>query len=830
MENKKYSHDIPERRLTSNTLQDSETRYRRLFETAQDGILILDAQTGQIDDVNPFLTSMLGYSHKELLGKKLWDIGLFKNIVSSQSSFKKLQTKGYIRYEDLPLETKDGRHINVEFVSNVYLVDHKKVIQCNIRDITERKQAEEKLQNISKFPAENPNPVVRIKSDGVLLYCNNAGAPLTKHWKWEAGKAVSAEWRKLVTDTFKSGARKDVEMTVDNRFFLFTMAPIVAEGYVNVYGRDITERKRAEETLKERERWLSKTQEIAHLGSWELDLVNNRLYWSDEVYRIFGLKPQEFTATYEAFLEHIHPDDRAAVDATYADSLRQGKSSYEIEHRVLRKTTGEIRFVHEKCEHIRDGNNKVIYSIGMVHDLTERKQAEEEVKRSDKKLSAIIEAAPCAILIMDDQLTVKTVNGASKKTFGIPETSVVNHCWCNALRCTHAEETSRWAAGSSDSCTGCQVRTAVMKTLSDKETQRVQTSFEFFVDGEIKKRVLAISAAPIEYEQKKMAVLTVEDITELSYLRERLRVEHSFAGIVGKDEKMQELYGAIKELAESNAPVMIQGESGTGKELVASAIHNEGPRRNNQFVPVNCGALPDGLLESELFGHCKGSFTGAIRDKKGRFALAHGGTIFLDEVGDLSQAMQVKLLRVLQDGSFEPVGSEKTMKVDVRVISATNKDIQKEIKAGRFREDLFYRLCVVPISIPPLRERINDTPLLAKRFLEWSAKEYQKEKVSLSPEVLDILMSYHWTGNVRELQNALQFAMVKCRGNVIKPEHLPASISQTNKTTALRRQRKRKIDSRTLEDALQKTHGNKVEAAKLLGVSRATIHRFLAEK
>ncbi|HLD36956.1 MAG TPA: sigma 54-interacting transcriptional regulator [Planctomycetota bacterium] len=459
----------------------------------------------------------------------------------------------------------------------------------------------------------------------------------------------------------------------------------------------------------------------------------------------------------------------------------------------------------------------------------ERKRAEEEVKRSEQKLRTIFEAVPCAILIMDDQLMVKTVNGASRQTFGIPETAIVNCRWCNALRCIHANETPN-DGGFSENCKTCHVRNTALTALSGTETQRVTTSFEFFMDGQIQKRLLAISAASIEYEQKKMVVLTVDDITELSYLRQRLKIEHSFAGIVGKDEKMQELYGTIKELAESNAPVLIQGESGTGKELVASAIHNEGPRRNKQFVPVNCGALPDGLLESELFGHCKGSFTGAIRDKKGRFELAHGGTIFLDEVGDLSQAMQVKLLRVVQDGSFEPVGSEKTMKVDVRVISATNKDIQKEIKAGRFREDLFYRLCVVPITIPPLRERINDLPLLAKRFLEWSAKEYQKEKVTLLPEVLDILMSYHWTGNVRELQNVLQFALVKCRGNVIKPEHLPASISQANKHLSIRRHRKGKLDSRALEDALQKTHGNKVEAAKLLGVSRATIHRFLVEK
>jgi len=459
----------------------------------------------------------------------------------------------------------------------------------------------------------------------------------------------------------------------------------------------------------------------------------------------------------------------------------------------------------------------------------ERKHAEGEIKRSEQKLRTILEAVPCAILIMDEHLMVKTVNGASQQTFGISETVIVNQRWCDALRCIHAEKTPN-AGEFSENCTACQVKNTALTALSGTETQRVRTSFEFFIDGQIQKRLLSISAAPIEYEQKKMAVLTVEDITELSYLRQRLKIEHSFAGIVGRDEKMLELYDAIRELAESNAPVLIQGESGTGKELVASAIHNEGPRQHKKFVPVNCGALPDGLLESELFGHCKGSFTGAIRDKKGRFELANGGTIFLDEVGDLSPAMQVKLLRVLQDGSFEPVGSEKTLKVDVRVISATNKDLHKEIKAGRFREDLFYRLCVVPITMPPLRERINDIPLLAENFLEWSAKEYQKEKISLSPEVLDILMEHQWPGNVRELQNVLQFALVKCRGKVIEPQYLPISISPTNKRPLLRRHRKGKLDSRTLEEALKKTEGNKLEAAKLLGVSRATIHRFLAEK
>ncbi|MBI5778411.1 MAG: sigma 54-interacting transcriptional regulator [Planctomycetes bacterium] len=816
-------------RQAKEALKESEAKYRSIIETANEGIWIADAQTRTIY-INRKMSNMLGYSPEEMIGKSYFNFMAKEGKAMARGKMKQRRRGVREIYENKYLH-KDGSP-RWMLISVSPVTDDKGNFAGSMAmftDITERKKTEKELAYLSKFPSENPNPIMRIAPNGILLYCNKAGASLTKHWKWEMNKAISAEWRKLVADAFKSGARKDIEMEADRRFFVFTLAPIAAEDYVNVYGRDITERKQAEETLREREKWLSKTQEIAHLGTWELDLVNNRLYWSDEVYRIFGLKPQEFTATYEAFLERVHPDDRAAVNNAYTESLRQGKNAYEIEHRIVRKATGKIRIVHEKCEHIRDENNKVIYSIGMVHDITERRQADEAVKKSEQKLKAIFNSMPCVVMIMDEERRVMAINNASQQILGIPSDKIFNQRWGDALKCIHASETPQ-GCGFSASCSNCQVRNTALTALSGNSIQKVKADFEFLVNGEIQKRLLAINAAPIEYEQKKMAVIIVEDITELAYLRQRLKIEHSFAGIVGKDEKMLELYDSIRELADSSAPVLVQGESGTGKELVASAIHNEGPRRNKQFVPVNCGALPDGLLESELFGHCRGAFTGAIRDKKGRFELAHGGTIFLDEVGDLSPAMQVKLLRVLQDGSFEPVGSEKTMKVDVRIISATNKNLHKEIKAGRFREDLFYRLCVVPLTMPPLREKINDIPLLAKTFLEWSAKEYQKEKVSLSPEALDILMGYYWPGNVRELQNALQFAMVKCRGKVIKPENLPASISPFNKRPLLRRQRKGKLDSRSVEEALKKTAGNKLEAAKLLGVGRATIHRFLAEK
>jgi len=322
------------------------------------------------------------------------------------------------------------------------------------------------------------------------------------------------------------------------------------------------------------------------------------------------------------------------------------------------------------------------------------------------------------------------------------------------------------------------------------------------------------------------------DLTTEVQLARRLGEIEKFSGIVGRDPKMLALYDIIPELAESAAPVLIQGESGTGKELVAAALHNEGPRATKMFVPVNCGALPEGLLESELFGHVKGAFTGAIRDKKGRFELADGGTIFLDEIGDISPAMQVKLLRVLQEGRFEQVGSEKTIKVNVRVVSATHRDLTKEMAAGRFREDLFYRLSVVPLVLPPLRERRTDIPLLANHFLKLLAGE---KKITFAPDALDFMLSYNWPGNVRELQNWIQFALIKCKSGTILLEHLPPIALKTmpipvaSSAPGISPKGKQRLTQQIVHDAIARAGGNKVEAAKALGVSRATLYRFMDE-
>jgi len=366
-----------------------------------------------------------------------------------------------------------------------------------------------------------------------------------------------------------------------------------------------------------------------------------------------------------------------------------------------------------------------------------------------------------------------------------------------------------------------------------------------FTSREGERKYLEVSVVPIKDNAGEMVgiLASYRDQTRLLELERRLGEIQQFAGIIGRDHKMLQIFELIRDVADSSAPVLIQGETGTGKELVAAAIHNESIRAGKPFVAVNCGALPQGTLESELFGHVKGAFTGAIRDKKGRFELADGGTIFLDEVGELPPATQVKLLRVLQEGTFERVGGERTVRVNVRVISATNRDLKEMIKQGKFREDLYYRLCVVPITLPPLRERRNDIPLLAQHFLQRLAAEAGRE-VFLSAEALEVLVGYAWPGNVRQLQNAIQFALIKCRGKSVKPEHLPPEIVKAAESPEEKPERqvkqekpagpagkpgrKPKLDREKVQKALREAGGNKARAARLLGVGRATLYRFLS--
>ncbi|MGA3085802.1 MAG: sigma 54-interacting transcriptional regulator [Thermodesulfobacteriota bacterium] len=422
--------DITELKKMEEALKNSETRYRRLFEAAQDGILILDAETGQIVEVNPFLVELLGYSHKELLGKKLWEIGTFRDIEASKATSSELKSKGYVRYHDLPLETKGGRQIAVEFVSNVYLVNHYKVIQCNIRDTTERKLAAEALK----------------------------------------------------------------------------------------------------------------------------------------------------------------------------------KSHNELEQQAV------------------------------------------------------------------------------------------------------------------------ELRTAL------SEIKAMKDQFE----------------------------------AENIYFRQENKMKHQFEHIIGHSDGLKYVLYRAEQVAPQNTTVLILGETGTGKELIAAAIHNMSPRKERPLITVNCAALPGNLIESELFGREKGAFTGADARQVGRFEVAHGSTICLDEIGELPLELQGKLLRVIQHNEFERLGSSHTLKVDVRIVATTNRNLEEEIRNGRFRQDLYYRLNVFPITVPPLRQRKEDIPLMVQAFIERYSRKLGKQITTIHKETMEALQNYPWPGNVRELESIIERAVILCPGPVLQ--------------------------------------------------------------
>jgi two-component system response regulator HydG len=323
-------------------------------------------------------------------------------------------------------------------------------------------------------------------------------------------------------------------------------------------------------------------------------------------------------------------------------------------------------------------------------------------------------------------------------------------------------------------------------------------------------------------------------LEEASQQRELLAAELEerlfFGEIVGGSPVMRRIYETVRKVAPTGSSVLISGESGTGKELVARAIHRLSPRREKPFVRVNCSALPEGVLESELFGHEKGAFTGAVRMRRGRFELAHGGTIFLDEVGEIPPSIQVKLLQVLQEKEFERVGGEETIRVDVRVIAATNKDLQAEVREGRFREDLFYRLYVVPIHLPPLRERRDDIPALCAHFLERLGRELGKKNLRIDPEALNLLLLYEWPGNVRELENVLERAAVLCEGDEIRAGDLPFASAEPRGRIPLPagipplREAVEELERHLITKALEKAGGVKEEAARLLDLKPSTLY------
>ena len=372
--------------------------------------------------------------------------------------------------------------------------------------------------------------------------------------------------------------------------------------------------------------------------------------------------------------------------------------------------------------------------------------------------------------------------------------------------------------------TGCTLRRTI-ETGNPTMNQAV-----YIIDAQGKKRAIAISTALLKDAKGKVigGVEMFRDMSMVEELRKEIAGRYSCEDIISQSHKMQNLFAIMPNIAESNTTVLIEGESGTGKELFARAIHNMSFRKDKPFIAVNCGALPDSLLESELFGYKAGAFTDAKKDKPGRFALAEGGTIFLDEIGDVSASVQVKLLRVLQERTYEPVGAVSSVKADVRVITATNKKLDQLVKQDKFRKDLYYRVNVMKLDLPPLRDKKEDIPLLIDHFISRFNRLQNKNISCATNEVTAALLAYDYPGNVRELENIIEHCFVLCDGEIIEARHLPMSVRPDLKASDSASSQVatiKQMEIVMITQALRRNEGNKTVAAKELGIDKSTLFR-----
>jgi len=370
----------------------------------------------------------------------------------------------------------------------------------------------------------------------------------------------------------------------------------------------------------------------------------------------------------------------------------------------------------------------------------------------------------------------------------------------------------------------CETNCALKETLESGKS--ITNKAIYIVNHKGKSIPVSISTAILRDEEGNPlgGVETFRNLSEIMELRKKVNKDYSFSDIISKNHKMQKLFSILPDIAESESTILIEGESGTGKELVARAIHNLSQRKRKPLVVVNCGALPDTLLESELFGYKAGAFTDAKKDKPGRFAIAEGGTVFLDEIGDISTALQVKLLRVLQEKIYEPLGSVKSQKADVRIVAATNKNLLNLVKEGKFREDLYYRLNVMKISLPPLRERKEDTPLIINHFIEHFNSIKNKNIQDISEQAMAVLMKYNYPGNIRELENIIEHAFILCKGDVILPEHLPEGIETTDSLSTFGMTLD-DAEEKIIREALKRNKWKKGLVAEELGIDKSTLWR-----
>ncbi len=430
---------------------------------------------------------------------------------------------------------------------------------------------------------------------------------------------------------------------------------------------------------------------------------------------------------------------------------------------------------------------------------------------SPERVAIILDSINDGVFTVDKDWRITSFNRAAENITGVSRQEAIGRHCCDVFRASI-----------------CESECALRQTM--KTGKPIINKAIYILNAKGDQIPISISTALLKDNKRNIigGVETFRDLSLVEELRKELAGRYTFAEIISKNHKMQQLFKILPDVAISDSTVLIEGESGTGKELFAHAIHNLSPRKKKPFVVVNCGALPDTLLESELFGYKAGAFTDAKKDKPGRFAQAEGGTIFLDEIGDVSAAFQVRLLRVLQEKTFEPLGATKSQKADVRIVAATNKSLSDLVKNGSFRQDLYYRINVIRLALPPLRERREDMPLLIEHLINRFSRLREKDITGVSAQSMVIMMNHAYPGNVRELENIIECAFVLCPSGIIEPRHLPDYLSTSGMPMIRPSSPKmtlEQMERQLIVDALERNNWNRLATAKELGIHKSTLFR-----